>query len=227
MIGIAITDLFHSLPSSIDSQSLNEEPPRLHIVRRTAHGAEQYLLCAVCRNGSDGYTVTFSDISSYYTLRRLTKRLTEECWRLQEDVERKNESLKEVLWQVEDTRQQIGFEIQESIEKIAVPILAALREQADKNYRRMIDIAVSTLFSITGTVVSKLTEALLCMTPRELQICHMISNGFSSKDIALFFNTSVQTVITQRKVIRRKLGLTHEQINLANYLRKLFKQSDK
>ena len=49
----------------------------------------------------------------------------------------------------------------------------------------------------------------------------MIRGGFASKDIAQALNLSVQTIEKHRKNIRKKLGLSNKEVNLAAYLQKI------
>jgi DNA-binding CsgD family transcriptional regulator len=57
------------------------------------------------------------------------------------------------------------------------------------------------------------------LSPREVEICHMIKNGYSTKEIATVLAISPQTVSVHRKIIRRKLGLTGSDTNLISFLR--------
>ena len=55
----------------------------------------------------------------------------------------------------------------------------------------------------------------------ELRICKMVRGGLVSKEIASVEHISPATVRKHRERIRRKLGLTHTQTNLASHLRHL------
>lgn len=59
------------------------------------------------------------------------------------------------------------------------------------------------------------------MSPRESEICSMVKNGLTSKDIARTLGISTQTVLKQRKHIRKKLGINNSPINLTSYLKSL------
>jgi DNA-binding CsgD family transcriptional regulator len=56
------------------------------------------------------------------------------------------------------------------------------------------------------------------LSRRELEICHLIKKGMTSKEIARFLSLSPWTVYKQRDVIRRKLGLAKSGANLCAYL---------
>ncbi|MFK7825461.1 MAG: helix-turn-helix transcriptional regulator [Oligoflexales bacterium] len=56
------------------------------------------------------------------------------------------------------------------------------------------------------------------LSPKEIQICNMIKNGLTVKEIAQMFHLSPRTVDKHRENIRKKLGLKSKKINLATYL---------
>jgi len=73
---------------------------------------------------------------------------------------------------------------------------------------------------LTSSLGRKLTESMLKLTPKEIEICNMVEGGLVSKEIADFLNVSRQTIEKHRKNVRKKLGLGHRKINLATYLQK-------
>ena len=54
---------------------------------------------------------------------------------------------------------------------------------------------------------------------RELQVCEMIRNSLSSKEIADELGISLETVNKHRESIRNKLQITHSKVNLGAYLK--------
>ena len=56
------------------------------------------------------------------------------------------------------------------------------------------------------------------LTPSEIKICNMIRNGLRTKEIAELRKVSIATVNRHREHIRRKLGITNNDVNLATYL---------
>jgi DNA-binding CsgD family transcriptional regulator len=68
--------------------------------------------------------------------------------------------------------------------------------------------------------MNKLEKNAESLSPRELEICSLIRNGYTSKEIAGILNISPETVRTQRKKIRKKLGLIGQKTNLISYLKK-------
>lgn len=135
-------------------------------------------------------------------------------------MQKKHTALKEILNQIDEEKRQVVRDIQSNIERIARPILRMIEEKISPRESRYITLLDSCLDDISSPFINRLEMNNSKLTPREVEICHMIRNGFSSKAIAATLNISPQTVHKQRKQIRAKLGLTNRKINLTSYLKK-------
>ncbi len=130
----------------------------------------------------------------------------------------KNIALKEVMNQIQSEKEQIAIQIQSNISKIAIPILNRLDRTLSEKDKGHISLLKTTLEEITNPFISSIDAKLSKLTPREIEICNMIKNGMNTKDIADMLHVSVETVRTQRKNIRSKLGITNQKTNLTTYL---------
>jgi DNA-binding NarL/FixJ family response regulator len=135
-------------------------------------------------------------------------------------MQKKHTALKEVLNQIDEEKKHVMRDIQSNIERIARPILRMIEEKISPRENRYVTLLDSCLDDISSPFISRLEMNNNKLTPREVEICHMIRNGFSSKAIAATLNISLQTVHKQRKQIRAKLDLTNKKINLTSYLKK-------
>jgi PAS domain S-box-containing protein len=138
-----------------------------------------------------------------------------------EALNQKNIAMREVLDQIEDGKRQMASQIQSNINSIVLPILKSLESKTSAAGKNYIGLLHSSLNDIASPLISTLESTLTHLTPRELEICNMIKSGLSSKEIAETFNTSIQTVLKQRTIIRRKLGISNRRENLASYLKAL------
>jgi len=77
------------------------------------------------------------------------------------------------------------------------------------------------LKEITSPFLDALKTTYARLSPRELEVCRLIKNGMTSKEIAETLNLSVMTVHKYRELIRKKLGLVHNEVNLHTYLQSL------
>ncbi len=163
---------------------------------------------------------------AYDELERRVRERTEELATInealrveRESLHQKNIALNEVLAQIEQGKRQMSMQIQANINRIALPILKSLGNRVDASGGQYIELLRSNLKDIAAPLTSKLEERFADLTPRELEICHMIQNGLSCKEIAVTFNTALQTVLKQRSAIRKKLGIANKKVNLETFLK--------
>lgn len=132
-------------------------------------------------------------------------------------LEQKNIALREILGQLEAEKRQIKERILANIEKLIIPRLNKLRiTGASKKYADLIHKDLENLTSSFGQDVG---GDKIKLSPREIEICGMIKNGMTSKEIAKLMNITPYTVEKHRFHIRRKLNMLGKSVNLISYLR--------
>jgi len=136
-------------------------------------------------------------------------------------LKNKNTALKELLYQQENLKKSLAREIQANIDKIAVPVIEAIKKKVDRTGKEQIELLQDCLSDITSPFINRLELSYSKLTRRELEICNMIKNGLTSKEIARNLNTSVYTVNNQRRNIRNKLDIANKDINLTTYLQSI------
>lgn len=109
-----------------------------------------------------------------------------------------------------------------NIEVQIIPYLDKIDENSlsdlQKNY---LGIVRSNLNEIVAPFSRKLKSSLLNLTPAQIKIANFIRQGKSSKEIADILFLSAKTIETQRRNIRKKLGITKKKINLSTHLETL------
>jgi PAS domain S-box-containing protein len=138
-----------------------------------------------------------------------------------EALRQKNIALNVVLDQIEDGKKEMASNIQLNINNIVLPILNSLEGKVHPAGKHHIDLLRSNLEDIAAPLVRTLETQFSQLTPRELEICNMVKNGMTCKEIAATLDTSVQTVLKQRAIIRKKLGIANSKTNLTSYLKSL------
>lgn len=133
-------------------------------------------------------------------------------------LERKNIALRELYEQAGRNRDSVGEQIQSNMERIVLPALERLEAKSAATDREDLALIRESLLQIVSPFVRALESRVPRLTSREIELCNLIRCGYSTKRIAQMRNTSGQTVLTQRKIIRRKLGILGKQVNLASYL---------
>ncbi len=130
----------------------------------------------------------------------------------------KNIALKEVLGQIESKKRQLQIQIQNNVERIIKPILRNLEPKIDLSDKQYVKLLENSLDDVTKPFTNRFEINYSKFSPRELEVCNMIKNGMSSKDIASALNTSVYTVHNQRRSIRKKLEINDNKTNLLTLL---------
>jgi len=188
----------------------------------------QSAMCVVSRDITERKLAEKKMLESYDDLDKRVKEQTRQLAEANEKLtfesemlERKNVALKELLNHIEDGKKQLALQIQANINKVALPILSQIEDRINDVDRHYFNLLRNSLTDIASPFLNKLETQYPQLTPRELEICNLIKNGFSSKRIADSLTKSVQTVLKQRKMIRKKLGISGKKVNLAAYLKKM------
>jgi PAS domain S-box-containing protein len=132
----------------------------------------------------------------------------------------KNVALKEIMSSIEAEKMEIRQQIAATIDQVLKPAVNRLIRRngsINKTYYDLLKFNLDELATSTGGTLHISSK----LSPREMEICAMIKNGFSSKDIAEALDIALVTVQKHREVIRRKLGLTNKNINLTTHLRNM------
>jgi PAS domain S-box-containing protein len=132
----------------------------------------------------------------------------------------KNVALKEIMSVVEAEKMEIRKQIAGIIDQVLKPAVSRLVRRdgsVNKTYYDLLKYNLDELAVATGGALHMSSK----LSPREMEICAMIKNGSSSKDIAEALDIALVTVQKHREVIRKKLGLTNKNINLTTHLRNM------
>ena len=147
-----------------------------------------------------------------------TKKLQQQT----EELERKNVALREVLYQIESEKREILHRGQTIVDVFIRPYMYRLkgRETLSENESlliKQIEKGLDQLFTTSEKdVLSRFAKKL---TPREVEICGLIRNGLTSKEIAALLQITEATVERHRNTIRTKMNIANKKINLTSFLR--------
>lgn len=136
------------------------------------------------------------------------------------ELQNKTIALTEVLGQLEIEKENLKLNLMKNLEKFVFPILTKLEKinKPEPVQLKLLESALKNLASSFGVELSK-TRANL--SQKEIDICHMIRFGLSTKEISDSLNISRRTVDTHRANIRKKLKISNEKVNLSNFLRNI------
>lgn len=136
-----------------------------------------------------------------------------------QSLEEKNIALKEMLSQLDSEKKALEEKIAANVDSILLPLVERLRRKGGRPLARPMQMLENSLREMTSGFGRGLERKLYRLTAREMEVCHLIKQGMTTKDIADFLNTSLKTVDNQRNTIRRKLGILKKNINLPSFLR--------
>ncbi len=138
------------------------------------------------------------------------------------ELEQKNIALKEILAQIEREKTEIRDNISENIDNLIIPYLNELDSGTNKTQKQLIKLILKNLHNIsTESLQKKLPTDYIKLSSREIEICNMIKNELSNKEIADALCRSILTIEKHRQRIRKKLGISNKRINLAAYIKQL------
>ena len=137
--------------------------------------------------------------------------------RSREDLIRKNIALEEVVAHIETEKLKLQGNIAANITEAVLPILEKMTlDNKNMQYKKLL---LGSLHELTSSFGRRITfTKTKSLTPKEKEICSMIRAGMKNKEIAQIQDTAISTVETERKIIRKKLGLTNKKSNLSSFL---------
>lgn len=136
-------------------------------------------------------------------------------------LEQKNTARQEVLRQIESEKRKKEEDVMANVQRLLLPVIKRLKRKGTRFDRRQIDLLEKNVGALTSTFGGRISMPRLELTPREIEICSMVRNGLSSKEIAQLLNTSHRTVEIHRGRVRKKLGIVRQGVNLSSYLQSL------
>ncbi len=130
----------------------------------------------------------------------------------------KDLAIREVLKQIEQVNEEVKSNIIANVENILMPIVQKLEVNEGSYY--YIQLLRNNLHEMTSTFGVKLSDRKTKLTPREIEICDMIRNGLTNKEIASLLRISIRTIEKHRANIRKKLDINKDD-NLLSFLQSL------
>ncbi len=137
----------------------------------------------------------------------------------EEALIQKNAALKEILAQIEIEKKTIRDNVIANVDLLLLPILKKMKIGGFEP--KLIDILQRNLEELTFAFGRKISMETARLSAREIEICNLIRNGLTSKEIANLLHLSSETVAKHRSRIRNKLGIANKKLNLFSYLQTL------
>jgi len=168
--------------------------------------------------GMIGYSI---DITERKRAEEELKEATGQLEIEREALERKNITLREILNQIDAEKNNLKQQITTNVEQAIIPTLLRLKESSNPALARNFEMLEKDLREIVSPFLQTLKNSYSKLSPRELEVCRLIKNGMTSKEIADVLHLSLGTVHKYRELVRKKLGLVNNGTNLRTYLQSL------
>ena len=134
-------------------------------------------------------------------------------------LEETNIALKVLLEQREKDRQELEENVLTNIRKSLLPYLEKLKHTSSSPEQdTYLNIMESGMKQIASPFFRNMGLTQFNMTPKELEVAHLVREGKSTKEIAQLLSLSPRTIDLHRLNIRRKLKLTSKKSNLRSVL---------
>jgi PAS domain S-box-containing protein len=129
-----------------------------------------------------------------------------------------NATLRVLLKQRENDRNDLEETVLANVKKLIVPFLEKInREPINAKTRAYLETLDSNLRDIISPFAHKISSKYVNLTNREVQIAGLIKDGRSTKEISGMLNLSESSINIHRYNMRKKLGLSKKH-NLHAYL---------
>jgi PAS domain S-box-containing protein len=170
-------------------------------------------------HGAPCMLATVRDVTAQRRAEERLKQATDQLRREHEELKEKNIALKQILDHIEEDKNAYRHEIASSVESLLRPVIEKLRDSQGRLSPAEVETLRARLDAIIKNDIDQFQNNLAKLTPRELDICELIQEGRTSKEIAQQLGLSPETIHKHRQSIRRKLQLDHRGVNLSSYLR--------
>ena len=190
---------------------------------KNAHGAIRTVVNNITPGIQDGqirYVWGASlDITELFEAQEELARSRKELAAQAKRLEEKNAALKELISHIELDKKEFKDRILANIEQVLLPSLEKIRLSSRED--TYIEQHRRALQDLTSSFGRKMADRRLKLTPREIEICNLVKNGLTSKEIAGLLKIALHTVEKHRRMARNKLDLANKGINLRTYLNSL------
>lgn len=159
------------------------------------------------------------DVTELFNAKEKLQKSKDELSAQKRSLEKKNIVLKELIAHIEFEKKDAIDKVVSYISEVALPSLEKIR--LNKGKKVYIDLHREALENMMAPHNHTLNKIRTVLSPREMEVCNLVKNGHSNKDIAKLLSITRQTVEKHRRMARKKLGLNNKKVNLYSYLNSL------
>lgn len=171
-------------------------------------------------DGSKLKLVILHDITKLIHIEKALRKSESSLMDRTRELEDMNAALKVLLKKRDEEAQKIEEKIFLNYKQLILPIAKRIKGSETKRGRQdLIELLESELKNIISPFSKKLSDPMMNLTPKEIEIASLIKFGKTNKEIADFLNNSIHTISHHRENIREKTGLKNKKrSNLRTFL---------
>jgi len=136
-------------------------------------------------------------------------------------LDRKNVALGEILNQLDIEKKNLEARLVTNIDLLLLPVLEQMKIKGHGFDDKCIKLIENTIKNITSSFGQTLANQERKLSAREIDICNMIKNSMTTKEIARMLSISTRTVESHRNNIRKKLQINDKSITLLTFFKSL------
>ena len=159
-----------------------------------------------------------TDMSKLKQTEAMLKRTGRTLESQRNSLEEKDTALKQVFEHLEQEKAAYKKHICSDIELELKPLLRLIKSAGSTEQKQRVDRAGRKLKVLLDQDVDTFDKLFSELTPREREVCNLIKDGMSSKEMSQQLNLSVLTIHKHRENIRKKLDVKNKSVNLSTYL---------
>lgn len=160
-----------------------------------------------------------TDITEQKQTEEKLLKITRELERERKSLTEKNVALKHVLEHIQQEKNEFKENLMGEIKYQLVEATEKSKREENGTALKQIEKLANNVKALLSRETDEFRERLMSLSPRETQICALISESMSSKEISDRLNLSILTVNKHREQIRKKLLIKNKNVNLNTYLR--------
>ncbi len=138
------------------------------------------------------------------------------------ELQEVNTALRVVLNTREEDKNQLCASIIANTEQFILPYVEKLKDSRLNQMQQLyLDILESNIKGLSSPLITRLSQKYPNITYMEMQIAGLIKSGKRNKEMAAILGVSVNTIMTHRYHLRKKLDLPKNNSNLRCYLQSI------
>lgn len=135
------------------------------------------------------------------------------------NLEEANTALRVLLKRREEDKVELEEKVLFNVKELLFPYLEKLKgTRLTDTQQVFVEILETNLKDIISPFIHGISSKYLKLTPMEIHVANLITQGKTTKEIAKVQNLSPKTIEFHRENIRKKVGIKNKKVNLRTYL---------